>query len=105
MSDERKTLNKTDILTIINDSMRHFSESENSDYNEHSVIFGVDGILSSISLVSFLLEIEDRLWEMMGLRISLINDRALSSKNNPFENSESLSKFILEMAGEKEASA
>lgn len=60
-------------------------------------IFSADGLLDSISLVSFLLDVEREIKQKLGKRVRLISDRAFSRRVGPFESTKNLKDFILEL--------
>lgn len=53
------------------------------------------GGLDSLALVSFITDLEQTLNDELGLELILADERAMSSKNSPFKNVESLTQYIL----------
>ena len=64
------------------------------------VLYGADGLLDSINLVTFLLELEASVQEQFGQRVSLLSDRALSRKVSPFHDAQALVAFVAELLQE-----
>ncbi|WPL17643.1 hypothetical protein Thiowin_02674 [Thiorhodovibrio winogradskyi] len=56
-------------------------------------LFGPGGYLDSMGLVGLLLDIEESL-ENEGHQVSLSDDRAMSQRNSPFQNVQSLVSYI-----------
>jgi len=56
--------------------------------------YGEGGIFDSLDLVTFIIELEQR------LSISLSTDKAFSHRNSPFSSIESLEEFIKELQDE-----
>ncbi len=61
-----------------------------------TALFGPDGALDSIGLVSIVVELEQTLSDREGQEISLMNDRALSRTRSPFRTVRSLAEYALE---------
>lgn len=69
--------------------------------SEDLVLYGEgDTILDSLSLVDFLVEIQDRVSEITGKDIVLATPRALSNTNSPFKTVTTLAEYIDELLGE-----
>ena len=61
-------------------------------------LFGRDGLLDSLGLVSVVVEVEQRLSDP---GISLMDDRAMSQERSPFRSPETLADYILALLSEK----
>jgi hypothetical protein len=59
-----------------------------------TVIFGPDSSLDSLGLVSFLADIESRVYEKYGTEIIIASERAMSQKRSPFRTIQSLDEFV-----------
>ena len=57
-------------------------------------LFGDKGMLDSLSLVSLIILVEEQISNATGVIITLADERALSQKNSPFRNVNSLAKYI-----------
>jgi acyl carrier protein len=60
-------------------------------------LYGQNGILDSLGLVRVITNIEEAISETFGKDIVIASEKAMSRKNSPFINVESLSKFIVEI--------
>lgn len=72
-------------------------ETENEllkDPNVQTKIYGIDGNLDSLALVSFIADLEEMLSEI-GIDIVLADEKTMSARNSPFKDVETLTQFIL----------
>jgi acyl carrier protein len=61
---------------------------------QDAVVFGNNGQLDSLGLVSFIIEVEQKLDEEFGVSITLADERALSQQNSPFMTLGKLADYI-----------
>lgn len=59
-----------------------------------AVLFGKNGRLDSLGLVSFIVEVEQELEDEFGVGITLADERAMSQKNSPFLTLQTLEEYI-----------
>ena len=64
-----------------------------------SPLVGGEAVLSSLALVSYILDVETFVDEEHDLQITLVNEQALSRRNSPFRTVETLADYVLELAG------
>lgn len=57
-------------------------------------LYGVNTALDSLSLVSFITDVEERISEEFDKDIVLADEKAMSAKTSPFRNVESLTNYI-----------
>jgi len=60
-------------------------------------LFGRDGMLTSIMLVSFVCEVEMAIEERYNLCVSLVSEEALSRKRSPLRNVQALEQYVFEL--------
>lgn len=65
-----------------------------------SKIFGPEAPLDSMSFVSLMAIVEEKVLDATGVAITVASDKAFSLKYNPFKNAKSLVQFIIEEIGE-----
>ncbi len=73
------------------------SESEggtNIKIDAETKIFGRDGLFDSLGLVSFLVDMEDKLADELDLDLNLSDEKALSAHSGPFRNVDSFVDYI-----------
>lgn len=70
-------------------------EFENS---KDLVLYGEDdGLLDSLMLIDFIVEIQDRISDLTGKDVKLVTTEALQSVESPFRTVKSLSEYIEEL--------
>jgi acyl carrier protein len=57
-------------------------------------LFGPSGLLDSLGLVSVLVELEQKVSDVCGQPISLMDDRAMSEMSSPFRTVDSLADYL-----------
>jgi acyl carrier protein len=90
---------KNEILKIIYDCI-----DDNCIQNEISMeknldtkLFGSESELDSLGLVGLIVDIEESINSNYNISISIADEKAMSLKNSPFKNIETLSDYILEL--------
>ena len=86
------------ILNVILDALAAINESkpENEQFQPGPAtpLVGRASVLTSLELVTFILEVETRLEEECGLRMTLADDRAFSRSRSPFRTPSTLMEYI-----------
>ena len=59
-----------------------------------SSLYGNNGVLDSISLVSLIVSVEQKIEDYFGVSIILANEKAMSQRNSPFLTLGTLSKYV-----------
>ena len=57
-------------------------------------LFGAEGSLDSLGLVSLLIDVEQRLEEKFGVVVTIADDRAMSQRRSPFRTVGTLSDYV-----------
>ncbi len=65
-----------------------------------AILFG-DGGLASLDLVRFIVMVEERIEDESGAQNTLASDQALSRRNSPFKNLQTLADYIEECLAEE----
>ena len=84
------------IAETVLECLKIFARTKDAPLDENTLLFAAGGLLDSVSLVAFLLELEQRLSEQYSHQVRLISDKALSEKNSPFRTVSALVEFIQE---------
>ena len=58
-----------------------------------------DGVLDSMALVNLIADVEDAVSEKFGASITLADEKAMSARNSPFLNVQTLCQAVLERIG------
>ena len=64
---------------------------------ELTKLFGGDGVLDSLGLVSFIVTIEEALEDKIGVSVILADEKAMSRRTSPFSRVSYLVDYILEV--------
>lgn len=93
---------KEKILSIIYDEMNALMEQDNvqGEMNEETGIYGNDGRLDSMGLVSLLVAVEQAIEDEFDVEITIANAKAMSQKNSPFKTIGSLADYVTELVKE-----
>jgi hypothetical protein len=94
-------MKKDDLRTLIIDCLKEvITEMEEIDLSQMETIdestrlIGKESVLSSINLVSMLVDVEQRLEEDFGITLTIADERAMSQEKSPFLTVESLSSYL-----------
>ncbi|EAI7261972.1 hypothetical protein L8V88_00660 [Campylobacter sp. IFREMER_LSEM_CL2101] len=94
------------IQNIIFYSLKNLAdELENDDFknpNLKTKIYGINGNLDSLALVSLVSDLEELLSEEFNKEIILANEKMMSARNSPFKDVESLTDYIVKKLQEQE---
>ena len=86
------------IEKIIIDTLKELNEElENEAFlnpNSKTKLYGGNGAMDSLALVSFIADLEDKISDEFEKDIILADEKAMSAKTSPFRNIESLTSYI-----------
>ena len=86
------------IEKIIIDTLKELNEELENDAflnpNSKTKLYGGDGAMDSLALVSFIADLEDKISDKFEKDIILADEKAMSAKTSPFRNIESLTSYI-----------
>lgn len=89
---------KSEILNLIYQAIDLLNEQLDGEKivekKPSTVLFGKSAVIDSVELVNFIVLIEEKMEEVFNIQIILADERAFQTKNSPFENIQSLSKYI-----------
>ena len=93
------------IENIIFNALKNLAdELENDELKnptKDTKIYGIDGNLDSLALVSFIADLEESLSESFGDEIVLADEKAMSLRNSPFKDVATLTQYILSLKQDK----
>ncbi|WP_086282810.1 hypothetical protein [Campylobacter devanensis] len=94
---------KDKVANLIFEALSSLNEElENSNLNNPTLdtkIYGVDGNLDSLALVSFIADLEELLSSELNLDIILADEKAMSRRNSPFKDVQTLVNYIMSKVG------
>jgi D-alanine--poly(phosphoribitol) ligase subunit 2 len=99
-----ENLTKEKLTKLVLDLLKtHFEE--NGDHvdlseSEKTKLFGGDGILDSLGLVSFIVTVEEALQDELGITLVLADEKAMSRRTSPFAKVSYLVDYIFEVIQE-----
>lgn len=73
--------------------------------NAQSAIYGGGGGLDSLSLVSFITDLEQTLSDELGLEVILASEKTMSMRNSPFKDVATLTSYILTLTDSNDSKA
>jgi acyl carrier protein len=82
------------VLAALSEVNAQRSVSEQVAADLEAPLFGMNGRLDSLALVTLLLEIEDRVRQKHGMAISLADERAMSEARSPFRTLGVLADYV-----------
>lgn len=62
---------------------------------EATPLYGPEGKLDSLGLVSVIVEVEQLLTQKMGMSVVLVSDRAMSARSSPFATIGSFADYVI----------
>lgn len=88
------------LLTTLEAHFDEINESVDLAERENIKLFGGDGLLDSIGLVSYVVEVEERLEDQFDVSVVLADEKAMSRRTSPFARISYLADYILEVVNE-----
>jgi acyl carrier protein len=82
-----------EVANEFNQSLKHKIDVHK---NLDAGLYGPEGVLDSISLVSFVIAVEQAIQDQCGIPVSLSDENALSQKRSPFQTMGTLLDYIEE---------
>jgi acyl carrier protein len=64
------------------------------DLSDSTALFGQNGLLDSLGLVSLVVTVEQAVEDQYGVLVSLTDDKAMSQRNSPYRTIGSLADYI-----------
>ncbi|HEA65405.1 hypothetical protein LCGC14_2148130 [marine sediment metagenome] len=86
-----------ELISMIVKTLRELHEHEETkipaDLGGETPLFGRDGILDSVGLVTLVVAVEQACEDEFGVSISLADEKALSQRNSPYQTIGSLAAY------------
>jgi len=89
------------ISNVIEKTNKRLPKTQKINMSKDTPLFGEDGVLDSLGLVRFIVEVEQGIQSKLGLSITLADEKAMSQKNSPFRSIGSLGDYIVLLLKEK----
>ena len=89
-----------DILQdVIYPVLQEIKEEEELDFqiNEDLELYGENSLFDSLSIVRFIISVQERLEELLGHEVEIVDEETMSKSESPFISVKSLKKHIEEV--------
>ena len=87
----------SEIVEMVRKALRELHEQQgvqvSGNIDVDTRLFGREGILDSLGLVSLVVAVEQAIEDQLGVTISLADERAMSQKNSPYRTIGSLAEY------------
>lgn len=97
-------MTQNDVMITIVNAVREFAEAAgtpvNGDLTADTHLFGGDGLLDSLGLVSVLMDVEQTINDELGTEITIADERAMSQERSPFRQVGSLTDYVMTLLDE-----
>lgn len=85
------------IIAILKNMADEFEYEVLANPNADTAIYGNNGGLDSLGLVSFITDLEQSLNDELGIEVILADEKTMSMRNSPFKDVATLTKYILSL--------
>ncbi|QNM91534.1 hypothetical protein [Aliarcobacter cryaerophilus] len=86
-----------EVLQELNEELDNKNISPSSD----TKLYGINGTLDSLGLVSFITDLEERISDKFNMNIVLADEKAMSQRTSPFRDVKSLTNYIITLIEEE----
>jgi acyl carrier protein len=90
---------RRELITLISGTIRDLGAQQDislpADLDDTTVLFGQNGVLDSMGLVSAVVAVEQAIEDRYGATVSLADARAMSQKSSPYRTIGSLADYAL----------
>ena len=91
------------ILKLLIKSAKTFNKYNDNkiDYGKgiDTTVYGKDTTLDSVELVDFIVQVEEKLEDELGIVVNMTSEKAMSRKVKPFHTFRTMTNFIMEQIG------
>ena len=92
-------MNRDTVIQSIYDAIRRTNDlrapHDRLGCEEATVLYGREGCLDSLGLVSFILDVEEAVNAHTGLKLVLADERAMAQQRSPFRTVQSLADYVM----------
>lgn len=85
------------LFPVIDEMNQNMAEGHRLSRAANDVLFGEEGAFDSMQLVSFVVAVEDSLFDITGNEVVLADEKAMSRRNSPFRSLAALAEYIDEL--------
>jgi acyl carrier protein len=88
------------ILERVKEQIADNPDTADSKVDENSVLYGENGLVDSLGLVSIVLDVEQNLNDQLGSEIVIADEKAMSQKVSPFRTPGRLADYVMSLINE-----
>jgi acyl carrier protein len=88
------------IFTTIDELNELLPPAQQLEKSVDTVVFGADGKLDSLGLVTLIVAVEQKIMETFNVTLTLADEKAMSQRNSPFRSIGTLAGYIEQLLGE-----
>ncbi|WP_375752281.1 hypothetical protein [Vibrio sp. HN007] len=88
------------IVELLEDINEELKSEELKNISLQTKLYGRNGVLDSVALVSFITDLEERLSDELEVDIVLVDEKAMSQQTSPFRDIDSLLNYIYSLTNE-----
>lgn len=96
-------ISRAEIVDVILEVAREMNESSGAaiavEQGPDAALYGRDGALDSVGLVSLIVAVEQALEDRFGISVALADERAVSQKRSPFLTIGTLAEYVATRSG------
>lgn len=92
------------VISTLHEVLSHKDEFPQDPLEESTCLIGRKAVLSSIDLVTLVVELEQRLEDKYGVSLVLTDDQDMMRRDSPFQTVKSLTDRIVVLIGEERLS-
>jgi acyl carrier protein len=84
------------VIPLIIETLRELDNMNGNvrcDLGAETMLFGLEGILDSLTLVALVVAVEQAIEDKFGVSVSLADEKALSQRNSPYRTIGSLAEY------------
>lgn len=94
-----------EIVSLVIETARELGEDEigiSEDLTENTVLFGKDGVLDSMGLVTLIIAVEQAIEDKFDQSVGLADEKAMSQARSPYRSVETLSQYAASALEQKD---
>ena len=88
------------ILNSLNELNKTLNNPELNNINLQTALYGKDGLLDSLALITLIMDLEDKISNEFNKSIKLANEITMSFTDSPFKSVENLIEYIEKLINE-----
>jgi len=92
-------MERAKVISVIYEVFDEMNEDRDAESlipkSESTVLLGRDGSLDSVDVLHFISNLEDRLEDLLGDEIDLVDEASVALENSPYKSVSTMADFIL----------